>query len=38
MKTFKLYSLEILEEDNSVEVSLVGGLILNKEDEHSTWL
>lgn len=38
MKTFKLYSLEILEEDNSVEVPLVGGLILNKEDEHSTWL
>ncbi|NRD77147.1 hypothetical protein HPT25_06510 [Bacillus sp. BRMEA1] len=38
MKTFKLYSLEVVEDDNSVEVPLVGGLILNKEDEHSTWL
>ncbi|WP_042463383.1 YwpF-like family protein [Neobacillus dielmonensis] len=38
MKTFKLYSLEVLEGDTSVEVPLEDGLILNKEDEHSTWL
>lgn len=38
MKTFKLISLDIVENDNSVEVPLEDGLILNKEDEHSTWL
>lgn len=38
MKTFKLYSLEVLEDDNSVEVPLVDGLILNKEDDRSSWL
>jgi hypothetical protein len=38
MKTFKLVSLEILEDDMIVEVPLSDGLIINKEDEHSTWL
>jgi len=38
MKTFKLYSLEVVEDDTTVEVPLVDGLILNKEDEHFTWL
>ncbi|MED4224900.1 YwpF family protein [Neobacillus cucumis] len=38
MKSFKLYSLEVVEDENSVEIPLVDGLILNKEDEHSTWL
>jgi hypothetical protein len=38
MKTFKLISLEVVEDDNSVEVPLEDGLIINKEDEGSTWL
>jgi hypothetical protein len=38
MKTFKLISLEVVEDDNSVEVPLEHGLIINKEDEGSTWL
>jgi hypothetical protein len=38
MKTFKLVSLEILEDDMIVEVPLTNGLIINKEDEDSTWL
>ncbi len=38
MKTFKLYSLEVVEDDNSVEVPLTDGLIVNKEDDRSTWL
>ena len=38
MKTFKLVSLEIVEDDMIVEVPLSNGLIINKEDEHSTWL
>ncbi|MEH7096861.1 YwpF family protein [Neobacillus vireti] len=38
MKSFKLYSLDVVDDGNSVEIPLVDGLILNKEDEHSTWL
>lgn len=38
MKSFKLYSLEVLEDDRSVEVPLTDGLILNKEDDRYTWL
>ncbi|MEH7744360.1 YwpF family protein [Neobacillus drentensis] len=38
MKSFKLYSLDVVEDDTSIEVPLVDGLILNKEDERSTWL
>jgi YwpF-like protein len=38
MKTFKLISLEVVEENNSVVVPLEDGLIINKEDEGSTWL
>jgi hypothetical protein len=38
MKSFKLYSLDVVENGNSVEIPFVDGLILNKEDEHSTWL
>ncbi|WHY77416.1 YwpF-like family protein [Neobacillus sp. WH10] len=38
MKTFKLYSLDVVEDDSSVEVPLIDGLILNKEDDQSTWL
>ncbi|MED3561199.1 YwpF-like family protein [Bacillus xiapuensis] len=38
MKSFKLVSLEVVENDNSVEVPLHDGLIINKEDEQLTWL
>lgn len=38
MKTFKLISLEVVEDDKSVEVPLDHGLIINKEDDSSTWL
>lgn len=38
MKTFKLFSLDVIEDDQSIEVPLVDGLVLNKEDEHYTWL
>ncbi|MEH7119914.1 YwpF family protein [Neobacillus vireti] len=38
MKSFKLYSLDVVDDGNSVEVPLVDGLILNNEDEKSTWL
>ncbi|WP_053368338.1 YwpF family protein [Bacillus sp. FJAT-27245] len=38
MKTFKLVSLEILDGEESTEINLESGLIINKEDEHSNWL
>jgi hypothetical protein len=38
MKSFKLVSLEVLEDGTSIEVSLEDGLIINKEDDRSTWL
>ncbi|WML46211.1 YwpF family protein [Neobacillus sp. PS3-40] len=38
MKTFKLVSLEVVEDDRIIEVPLTNGLIINKEDEKSTWL
>ncbi|GHH98730.1 YwpF family protein [Neobacillus kokaensis] len=38
MKTFKLFSLDVLEDDKSIEVPLVDGLVLNKEDDNYTWL
>jgi hypothetical protein len=38
MKTFKLYSLEVVEDGTLVDVPLKDGLILNKEDDRSTWL
>ncbi|WP_409303161.1 YwpF family protein [Peribacillus sp. SCS-155] len=39
MKTFKLISLQILTKSNDyVEVELSDGLIINKEDDQSTWL
>lgn len=38
MKSFKLISLEVVEDDTTVEVPLEDGLILNKEDDRSTWL
>lgn len=38
MKTFKLISLEVVEDGKDVEVPLNDGLIINKEDDDSTWL
>lgn len=39
MKSFKLISLEVVDEEETlIEVPLTDGLIINKEDEHSTWL
>jgi len=38
MKTFKLVSLEILENDIGINIPLKDGLIINKEDENSTWI
>ncbi|MGJ7910861.1 YwpF family protein [Neobacillus sp. LXY-1] len=38
MKTFRLYSLEVVDGDTSVEVPLENSLILNKEDDFSNWL
>lgn len=38
MKTFKLMSLEIIEDEGFVQIPLEDGLIINKEDEQSTWI
>lgn len=38
MKTFKLISLQVVEDDKMVDIPLDHGLIINKEDEHATWL
>lgn len=38
MKTFKLVALEVVEDGNSVEIPLEDGLIINKENERSSWL
>jgi YwpF-like protein len=38
VKTFRLVSLEILENEETVNIPLESGLIINKEDEHSNWL
>lgn len=38
MKTFKLISLNIVKEDELLDIPLEDGLIINKEDEHNTWL
>lgn len=38
MKTFKLIALEVMDGDEAVNVPLTDGLIINKEDEQSTWL
>jgi hypothetical protein len=38
MKTFKLISLQIVEEDGLKDIALDDGLIINKEDDLSNWL
>ncbi|MBM7577917.1 YwpF family protein [Jeotgalibacillus terrae] len=38
MKTFKLMKIQVVEEDNIRNFTLHDGLIINKEDEHQTWI
>ncbi|WP_064091908.1 YwpF family protein [Rossellomorea aquimaris] len=38
MKTFKVISLQVVENDELRDFEIVDGLIINKEDEHQTWL
>jgi hypothetical protein len=38
MKSFKLVSLEIVENDTTVNIPLHDALIINKEDDRFTWL
>jgi hypothetical protein len=38
VKTFKLISLQIVEDSSLVDVVLRDGLIINREDEQSSWL
>jgi hypothetical protein len=38
MKTFKLISLQIVEDSRLVDIKLEDGLIINKEDEQNSWL
>lgn len=38
MKTFKLISLQVVEEDELVEIELEDGLIISQENDISTWL
>ncbi len=38
MKTFKLMKIQIAEEETIRNFNLHDGLIINKEDEHQTWI
>ncbi|MFE8701803.1 YwpF-like family protein [Cytobacillus sp. FJAT-54145] len=38
MKTFKLISMQVFKGDDVTDIELSDGLIINKEDEHNTWL
>jgi hypothetical protein len=38
VKTFKLISLQIVEESQLVDIPLQDGLIINREDEQNSWL
>lgn len=38
MKTFKLVSMQVVEETKLMDIELDDGLIINKEDENNTWL
>ncbi|QED49692.1 YwpF-like family protein [Cytobacillus dafuensis] len=38
MKTFKLVSLQVVEDDSLVDIELEDGLIINQEDDISKWL
>ena len=38
MKTFKVISLQVVEDEELRDIEIVDGLIINKEDEKHTWL
>ncbi|WP_394238524.1 YwpF family protein [Niallia oryzisoli] len=38
MKTFKLISLQVVEECGLIDIKLEDGLVINKEDRDRTWL
>ncbi len=38
MKTFKVISLQVVKNEELHDFEIVDGLIINKEDRHSTWL
>ncbi|WP_166805843.1 YwpF family protein [Jeotgalibacillus sp. R-1-5s-1] len=38
MKTFKLKRVQIVEGDSIRQFDLIDGLIINKEDDHQTWI
>ncbi|MEJ9210486.1 YwpF family protein [Bacillus smithii] len=38
MKTFKLVSLQFIEDQGAKDIDFIDGLIINKEDEKRTWL
>ncbi|MBY0122276.1 YwpF-like family protein [Bacillus sp. S/N-304-OC-R1] len=38
MKTFKLITLQVVEEDSLVDIDLIDGLIINQENEQNTWM
>lgn len=38
MKTFKLVLMQVVKEDGLMDIALDDGLIINKEDEHNSWL
>ncbi|WNS75245.1 YwpF-like family protein [Bacillus sp. DTU_2020_1000418_1_SI_GHA_SEK_038] len=38
MKTFKLISLQVVEDDSLVDIDLIDGLIINQENDPNTWL
>lgn len=38
MKTFKLISLQIIDDSKALDITLHDGLIINKEDERNRWL
>ncbi len=38
MKTFKLISLQVVEECGLIDINLEDGLVINKEDKNRTWL
>ncbi|WP_174734293.1 YwpF-like family protein [Mesobacillus harenae] len=38
MKTFRLISLQVVDDENITDIEMKDGLIINKEDEKNTWL
>ncbi|WP_071460942.1 YwpF family protein [Bacillus massilinigeriensis] len=38
MKTFRLVSLQLADDDSLIDIEFKAGLIINKEDDQGTWL